>query len=121
MPSSQGTVTTSALQSYCPAARRFCDSSKSLMMKHWVGTPVPLETPQTFFYFDKEVLSSADDYDVLLSLEATAAHTQGWMELATINGRAFHLYAESLFQELSCVHSSACEKYSLTLNDFRLN
>lgn len=62
------------------------------------------------------MLSSTDEHDVVLFIEAEAAHKQSRRQNATFNGRLFVSYAAWLFKELESMHSQACKKHPLTFN-----
>lgn len=58
--------------------------------------------------FDRALLLSADEHDILLYNEITAAHIRGLKLNAACNGRDFYSNAALLFPELSSIHSTEC-------------
>lgn len=71
-------------------------------------------------HFDRKVLSSADEHDLVLYIDTAAAHTGGRKQNAAFHGRALFSYAASPLKELERMLSIACERHSLSFNDFLL-
>lgn len=71
----------------------------------------------SFTDFDRAVLSSAEEHDLLLFIEAAVAHIQGWKQSPPFYGRAFCFYAASLLQELETLHLLTCKRHPHTFDE----
>lgn len=69
---------------------------------------------------ENAVLFSVEGHDILLCIEAAAAHTRGEKQSPHFNGRVFYSYAGSSLQEPKNLHRSAGKKCLSTFEEFLL-
>lgn len=69
-------------------------------------------------HLDEAILSSADEHDVLLYMQAAAAPTRCQKQNTTFNARAFCSYAVLLLHEgLRGMHSTSCKEHSTSFDN----
>lgn len=64
---------------------------------------------------------TADDHNVLLYVEAAAAHTQSQKQNHPFTGRASCSHSASFLQELRNLHCSKCEKHPFSFDETVVN
>lgn len=70
---------------------------------------------------DNVVLSGADEHDILMHTEATAAHRRDGKQNGTFKSRMLYLHAVLLLQKIETTQSTGCKKRSSSFDDFPLN
>lgn len=69
-------------------------------------------------YLDIAGFSTAEEHNILLYIEAAAAHTQSRKQNTPFIGRGFYFCAASFWQKLNSLHRFKCESHLYNFKEF---